>query len=796
MGILTLLKANIRYKKGSFVSVFVLTFIIALCLTTIISINSNIEKRVAESLELNNTGDIVSIIWDVNCTKEMLNKLEQNEHIKNMDIDKALTQQLEINGRKMGSSTFFMPYDTNNQTYKIFDQDGLHFIEKPALLKEGEIYVPISFMSLYDCDLGDKAYLTVGKTRQSFIIKGFFEEPFMGSEITGIKFALMNEEDLYTLFEQRLQSIEEREQNPNNILGYYIIHLHVEKTEDLTIGEVKREINEATGISDYALFTISKEQSISYTLMYTQVFSTILMAFLIIIFVVVLIVIGHSISTGIEMDFTNLGVLKAIGFGRGNLRGVFVLEYILAELLGAFMGMLLSIPAIYYLNGIFVKMTGLLSDVEIAFGICLFILLGILLLSALFVYLKTKSIHRISPVRAISGGKSSVHFHSRLELPIGGTGIYGKIAIRQLTSGLKQYISSIMIVAILTYFLVSITAISAGMDRKMIEESFGIYFSDVSIKYNPKWDKNQQELTRLIEEVEEDISSIADIENSFMIDGNYFSLNGNELQCTVYDDTANILSIVKGRIPLYDNEIVITQLAAKELGVRMGDTVKITNKDLVAEYIISGYYQCTVDMGMNMAMSYEGAKRLIPDYYMSYVEYVLKDSLASTKIREELTNKYQEDLEVYDNNRESNFGDTIIISMSILSVVIYIISILFALVVIIIICGKVFLKERGDYGIYKMLGFTSASLRFQFSLRFALVAFIGSVLGIILNFAFNSVMMEALLGNFGVSHFTADYPIASILIPIVLLTFCFFSFAFLVSRKIKRVDTRNLISNS
>ncbi len=796
MDILTLLKANIRYRKGSFISVLILTFIISICLTTIISINSNITKRADESLAENHIGDLVTIISDTKCTDAMLQKVKDNQEIDHIKIIKSVTQELEINRQKQGSPTFFMPYDLDKQSYKVYSKDGLSFQREPEQLKQGEIYVPISIMKLYNCKIGDKAYLTTGNTQKTFTVKGFFEEPFIGTEFAGIKLAFMNQKDFNSLYSKRMLSKEERDKNTDGILGYYLIHIYKTKDGTHTISELKRAINSSSHIIDFSMIAISKEESKSYTLTFTQVISGIMLVFLILLFLVVLIVIGHSISTGIEGDYTNLGVLKAVGYDKGMLRSVFILEYLLAEVIGSVLGVIGSFPAIYYLKGIFIRITGLLSSSKPALGVCSLILAVILLISVLFVFIKTKAIVNVSPICAISGGRDSVYFHSRMELPVEGNGMFLRMAFRQITSNLKQYISSAVIVAILAYFLVTITLLSTGMNEEAIENSFGEVHYDVDVGFYPKEEKSREEVAKLQKQVEKDISGISDIKKTFRLGSNYFSVNGDEYHVGIYNDPSLIKSILKGRAPLYDNEIVVTEIVAKELSVKLGDTVTVEYENKKDDYMISGYYQCTSDMGKTIAISSEGAKKIISDYHQDYVEYVLANPDKSTEIVQQLNKKYGDKIEAKDPNSGNDFGDTITGSMSIMNVFIYTISILFAFVVIIIVCGKIFLKERTDYGIYKALGFTSNVLRLQFALRFALVAFIGSLLGIGLNACLNNAMMSALLYNIGITSFTADYNLASILLPILVLTACFFVFAYLTSRKIKKVDTKNLISSN
>ena len=50
-------------------------------------------------------------------------------------------------------------------------------------------------------------------------------------------------------------------------------------------------------------------------------------------------------------------------------------------------------------------------------------------------------------------------------------------------------------------------------------------------------------------------------------------------------------NILEGRTCIYENELVLTQLAADELGIGIGDDVKLGIGDKEKEFIISGIYQ-------------------------------------------------------------------------------------------------------------------------------------------------------------------------------------------------------------
>jgi ABC-type antimicrobial peptide transport system permease subunit len=125
-------------------------------------------------------------------------------------------------------------------------------------------------------------------------------------------------------------------------------------------------------------------------------------------------------------------------------------------------------------------------------------------------------------------------------------------------------------------------------------------------------------------------------------------------------------------------------------------------------------------------------------------------------------------------------------------VIIYVISIVFSLVVVMMFCKKAFLQERRDIGIYKSLGFTSGKLRMQFAIRFLIVSLIGSALGTVLSLFFTEPVLKAVFRIIGV-WFSAKFSPIAFIVPVAIIAVSFFSFSYLASRKIKRVEIKELV---
>lgn len=251
--------------------------------------------------------------------------------------------------------------------------------------------------------------------------------------------------------------------------------------------------------------------------------------------------------------------------------------------------------------------------------------------------------------------------------------------------------------------------------------------------------------------------------------------------------------IVEGRAPLYDNEIVITDFISEELGIHIGDTAAVSKGDYKAEFLITGFIHTTNDVGRAFAMNTDGIERMgIDDLEIHWVGYSLSNSENAKQIAKELNHQYGDYLECSADG--DNMDSTIEMAVTAMKAMIYSLSVIFALVVVTMVCKKTFLQEKTDIGIYKAVGFKISKLRLQFAVRFLIVALISSAIGSALSIAFSSKVMSLLLRSIGISTLKIAFTANTFIFPITLICFCFFLFAFIVSRRIKKVDIKELIT--
>ncbi len=189
---------------------------------------------------------------------------------------------------------------------------------------------------------------------------------------------------------------------------------------------------------------------------------------------------------------------------------------------------------------------------------------------------------------------------------------------------------------------------------------------------------------------------------------------------------------------------------------------------------------------MTFAMSLEGAKVFGMDSVW-FAGYSLGSPDKNKLIADKLNAAYGDILRATANADGGMLEDTYTIAINGMKAVIYIFSVLFALVVVMMVCTKTFIQEKRDIGIYKALGFTAVNLRLQFAIRFFLVALAGSLLGTVLSILFSGRLLSSLLRSMGITNFTVRFTVA-------LICVCFFLFAFFASGKVKRVEVRELVT--
>ncbi|MGN0633391.1 MAG: ABC transporter permease [Oscillospiraceae bacterium] len=781
MDILRLVKANIKHKRGAFKGIAALMAIIVLSFTGTISNNDNIDRTLSEANVWSGIPDMTAFMPLSEADDKTLAAVTEDPGVAGMKtVDCVMSGEDSINGQELYQASFVYP--ESYKVYRVFNESMNGYIEDPEPLAEGEVYIPYSLIQLYDdVKIGSEVEFVISETDAEtpttcrFKIKGFIADPNFGAAVIGTKRFFVSDADFEKMYNDAAE-------------GFRFIEAAVDLHNSDDFADVKKSLDESCGFASKSNLVISAAETNSYTKLYSETGSGIVAAFVILLVVIAVITMYHSITTSVEMEYTDLGVLKALGFTTGRIRLVFIIQYAAAEVIGAVIGLALSVPALRFLGTLFQPITGLATVHRISFLKSLALSAAVIAVCMIFVFLATSKVGKISPVRAISGGKNDVYFDSRINIPVKAKPLSLFIGLRRFTSGIKSSTGVIFIAALLVYFMMSITVLSDRLSSENIIE--GMVSPDIVVVPSEKFEMSD------MEKFEETVHSVDENAKVLFNSSAYIMADGVELYCDAAYPCDFLYKPLDGRMPVYDNEIAVTEIVSEELSKKIGDTVTLGSGEKKREFIITGYYQSLSDLGRTFTITSEGMYKITGNRPNCYIE--LSDRGLSDKASAALEEAHEELIGAKIIEEENHSADGMIEMIDsickILVAVVFAVSIVFAAVVISMVCSKSFIRERTDLGILKSLGFTSDSLRRQFAFRFMIIAVTGSALGGAASFFFTSPLLEALMKIVGLTQIKPNITPLTFIIPAASICASFFVFSYIFSGKIKSVEVRELIT--
>lgn len=790
MDIISLVKANIRHKKGAFFGIIIFMLVISLSVTSIVSLKRNFTDSISSAYDHTNGANISLNIRRDFLTSELLDDVNSHPYVERTEtMDTLLADSYSLSNGTDGSFSLFISELTDNAD-RLWKADLSGFEDTVPPLTKGGIYLPQAMGTNENINIGDTVTASFGSREYSFTVKGFIEEPVCGSAFIPIKAAYVCAGDMAEMTDAL------RSDPISSLHLFSFVYIFKSADCELSDNRFASVINKETLIGSYASGIMTRTDSIHYQDLLPDIILNIFLSFVIILTVIVFVVMCSSISSGIDLNFTDLGILKAQGFNDFDLKCVFLLQYMLAEFIGTVFGIFLSLPVINNMPKVFEPIVGIKITGGIDIVKSLSVLAVILFLSAVFILLVSGRIGRISPVKAVNGGHGDIYFDSRLNVPVTGRMLSASLAFRQFTAGKKRYAASIAIASMLVFFLMTMTGMTDAATSENARSAMGGTNENLTVEFTvPEYtEEYTAPVWEQLEQTETIINEYTSIEERYRINDKYMLLDGEKLYCIITEDE-DTLTIVKGRTPKYANEIAVGQVYAEDMGYKIGDKLEAAYRENKGEFVITGFCVGTKDTGRFFAMNGDAGRTLEENICPVWAGYSLADPDKAEEICERLKSELPAGCTVTVHSHTDSMDSKMISqAASAIRVVIYMISAIFAFAAVSMVCTRIFAHEKTDIGIYKALGFTSAGLRLQFALRFLIVALIGIVIGTAFSLTFSEKLLSYMLRSMGIANFVIDYRFATIFLPIAAAALGFFAFAFITASRIKKVEIRTLIS--
>ena len=769
-----LLKANIKRHKGTLCGIFILTFLAAAAFGTVMTIWFNSGQYIQSELDRTGFGTLTAWVANLPQTNDLQEDIRALDGIGRVETQPLIYTDYTANGVESDSEGQLISYIPAENRYRFFTDDLSGYTNPPESILPGEVYVSPSMVSMFGIGIGDEITYPIARAGKNLIltVKGFYEDVMMGSSMIGMKGFLISETD---------------RQAALDIIGTAgidalardgaMIHIFPKEEGSLTVSELNSLLNGQTALAQYSESVHSKETIAGFMLILQNAFSGLLAAFALVLLFVVLVVLSHSISSAVASDFVNMGILETIGITAIQLRLLQLAQYFIPVVLGLFSGFLLSVP----LGGIVANVTLMTTGVRIPTAppvlwmMAAFILIALLL--AGFIFMRTRQIRRITPMKAIRGETDGAV--RPINTPAAfGNGLPFRLAFRQLVSAKGRY-AGVFVVALLLVFFASLVGRMdswLGADGKGMMDAFNPADHDIGVQ-------SFGDLTR--EEFERIILQYTDITDTYALAMPTAALNGISYTANVIDEPDRF-HILEGRTCTAENEIVITESIAADFEIGIDDTVTVRGDAGSGEYIVSGIYSCANDMGGNFGMNCEGYLQIGQDYPNLWcLHYFLADSSQKEVIADALENTYGGDVHVHENTWPGLFG--IISAMRALLLFMYALVIVFILIVTVMTSSKILSAEQRDLGIYKAIGFSSAGLQCTFSLRFAIVSFFGGLVGTALAAVLTDPLVGSMMKLAGISNFSSNPGLFAAFLPMTVVIVLFTVFGWLSAVKIRKV---------
>ncbi|MBR6872796.1 MAG: FtsX-like permease family protein [Ruminococcus sp.] len=778
--VLHILKNNIRRKTGAFKGIIALMAIIVFSFSASVSNSKNLHRALNDSLDHYGIGDIVMTYAEGRFTDEVKHGLDSDSHVSSWRSEPLLYVGMEyfLNGRDQNLDTRLV---REKDEIKLFNDDETGFVDKAPKLNKGEVYVSYSLGKVKQLKKGDTLEIqTSPDTRERFTIKGFTEEPLYGTSLVAYEIFFVSSED----YDRIAAGIDSGEVNSNYV--YKTEMLHIFSDGELKPFDLVKQLNDSCGLVDKSMLYVTRPELASYTELYADTGTSLLYIFVGLLAVVVVLMMLNSINSTIEMQYVDLGILKSQGFTVWQIRAAYLLQYIIALVIGTVIGLILSVPLLKVFGSMFRTVTGIHTDCRIDFLSCGLIALAMIAVFTLIILFSTRKLGKLSPVNALNNAHRDVHFTGRLNAPVKQNALSLTVSLRQLTSGFRHYVFILIITVILMFFMTTVFNLCRGLNFR---EIFGEVENSANAKlFNEFEDKDMQRVSERLTELDGDseVYYVSYIDN-ILADDILFGV-------TATDGIGKYFKPIEGKLCEYDNEMIVTRIFAEELGKGIGDSVTVSNQGQKADYIIVGIYQTTSQAGRIFAMTLDGGKRIGMEPQLANI--FLSDKSRTDEICRELNSDFGSILYTKaDDTIESNGNlfDLIDAFLLVIMLVVVGISSVFLLVAVGMICKIAFLRERTDIGIFKATGFTTGTLRGMFSLRFLLVGAAGCAVGIVLALLFSRSLLSALMRITGMTDFSSPLTAFDILLPAGVICACFAGFSYMVSAKIKSVQTTELI---
>ncbi len=160
MGLFTIIMADIRNKKGSFINIVLLMAVISMALVSILGVQGNVYGGMKDAQKRAGTGNVLCLVYKDNLSGRLVSDVENHplvEYVKEIETLEA-------------SEVVYKDYSYENQVfvqkvrpgYRLFNSKGTGFLDSTPELKQGEVYISQGMKTNMLCETGGMLDIKIG----------------------------------------------------------------------------------------------------------------------------------------------------------------------------------------------------------------------------------------------------------------------------------------------------------------------------------------------------------------------------------------------------------------------------------------------------------------------------------------------------------------------------------------------------------------------------------------------------------------------------------------------------------
>lgn len=634
---------------------------------------------------------------------------------------------LENGSMMLGAHSLADSTQDNGVCIQSGEFDYLLGLENQVLeAKKGEIYVPVCYRQEYSSlSLGD----TVQIGEESFTIAGFLRDSQMNSMLSSSKRFLVSEEDY-----QRLREMGSEE---------YLIEFLLKDGAD---GNAFAEDYQNAGLPANGP-AITRPLIKLMNALSDGMMGALLLLISVVMLLISMLCIRFTLLDKLTTDRREIGMLKAVGIGKRQIRQIYFLKYILLSAVGAVTGLL---AAYLFKTPLQRGMQELYGASEAGMEMFLVSACGVALIEGillLFIWRTLKKTERMSAIEALTG-RDDEHT-GRQSCVLVAVVLAALVFLMVVPQNLYSTISS---KGFVTYM-----GIGGGQIRMDIRQT-----KDISAKT-----KQLKELLGKDKQVEKSVSLLTKSYRIRLLDGTETSLNVEQGDHTVFP-----VAYASGRAPLKEGEIALSYLCGEELRLESGDTLTLMVEGRECAYTVCGIYSDITNGGKTAktALIKDTAPVMWSVFYAS-----LKDGVSAKQWMMEWENHLaaaQINAKVVDiqDYVSATYGQTIE-RIYLASLAARLAAVAVTVIVVFLFTRLMLARDRNDISLRKALGFTGKEIKEIYGRRYLLTSCAGIILGILAGNMLGELLTGGVLYSLGAAgfQFITNAGEVYLIIPVLML---------------------------